>query len=150
MTSPSTPRPADSATLAALRNILLGILVVGVVGVGVELLLLEHFEEPLQFVPFALAAAGIVTVVAVLLQPSRRRLRALRIVMLLCAVSGVVGSVLHLRANVEFELEIAPTKSVGDVLWKALRGGSPLLAPGVMILVAALASAATYSFEQRP
>ena len=132
-----------------LRRFLLILSAIVLLGTIAELLLLEHFDEPLQLVPFVMAAAGLAVLVGVLTSGSRGLLRALRVVMILTAITGVVGVILHLKGNIEFELEIQPGRSVGDVFWKSLRGGSPLLAPGTLILVAALGWAATYHFEKR-
>ena len=46
----------SSAILRTLRQILLATLVLGLVGVGLELLLLEHFEDWRQQTPLALIA----------------------------------------------------------------------------------------------
>jgi hypothetical protein len=45
---------------------------------------------------------------------------------------GALGVFLHLRGNVEFALERDPSLSGVRLLWKALRGASPALAPGAL------------------
>ena len=50
----------------------------------------------------------------------------------------------HIEHNLAFELEIRPNASASDVWLDALKGASPLLAPGVLGLAASLALAATY------
>src|SRR5215467_16323249 len=45
---------AGVARIAALRVWILGILLLGLLGTVTELVLLEHYEEPLQFVPLVL------------------------------------------------------------------------------------------------
>ena len=60
MTAPSAP-----ATLAALRRLLLGLLLVGLAGTATDLLLLAHYEDAWQLLPLvivgiaALAAIGV-------------------------------------------------------------------------------------------
>lgn len=119
------------------------------IGTILELLLLEHTEEAAQFVPFVLSMAGFLAVIGVLLAQRRSLLRALRIVMLLVALGGGLGFVLHMKNNIEFEQEIHPGASLGDVLWESLHGASPVLAPGILIIAAGIAAAATWRFDSR-
>jgi hypothetical protein len=48
---------------------------------------------------------------------------------------------------VEFEQEINANASTATLLWKALQGGNPLLAPGILAAAAILGLAATYRHE---
>lgn len=59
----------------------------------------------------------------------------LRVVMIGFVVTGVAGLVLHYRGNAEFELERVPTRAELELVWEALRGATPALAPGSMILL---------------
>ncbi|ARA92233.1 MAG: hypothetical protein D6685_04235 [Bacteroidetes bacterium] len=110
----------------------------------VELVLTEHVESTLQWVPFFLCGAGLVAVVAALRAPGRGVLLGLRAVMGIIALGGLFGTYEHLAHNVAFERDIRPAAGFGEVLWEGLFGASPLLAPGILILGALLAAAATY------
>lgn len=110
----------------------------------VELLLTEHAESFVQLIPYILAGLGIATVAAVLHRPTRWRLRALQVVIVLLALGGAYGIYEHVAHNFAFELEIRPNATAGDVLWNALAGASPLLAPGVLTFAALLAAAAVF------
>lgn len=110
----------------------------------VELWLTEHVESAVQIVPFALCGLGICAVIAVFTAPRRRTLFALRAVMGMVALGSLFGIYEHVEHNVAFELEIRPNATVGEVFGEALRGGSPMLAPGILALAAVLATAATY------
>jgi|TARA_B100001146_G_scaffold130896_1_gene114984 hypothetical protein len=48
-------------------------------------------------------------------------------------LSGVVGLYLHLKANVEFELELRPTMANAELILETLMGAIPALAPGEMV-----------------
>jgi hypothetical protein len=109
-----------------------------------ELVLEEHTQEALQFIPFVLCGIGLVSVIAALLNPQRATLLALRGVMALVGAGGILGIALHLIRNLEFEQEIRPNAAVSELLVNTLKGASPLLAPGVMVFAALLALAATY------
>ena len=53
MTAPSAP-----ATLATLRRLLLGLLLVGLAGTATDLLLLAHYEDAWQLIPLVLVGIG--------------------------------------------------------------------------------------------
>ena len=144
MTLPTTPRAGDTATLAALRNILLGTFVVGVVGVGVELLLLEHFEDPWQLAPLALFALALLVVGWHVAARSAASVQALRAMLALFVASGVVGQWLHYQGNMEFELERDPNLGGLALLRESMMGATPALAPGTMVLLALVGLAYTY------
>ena len=55
------PQKVDTdQVLGLLRRWILVIILLGIIGTVTELLLLEHYEEPLQFVPLVLLAAALV------------------------------------------------------------------------------------------
>lgn len=110
----------------------------------VELLFVEHFESPKQFIPFTLCASGLIVVAAVLWRAERATILLLRGTMVAVALGSLLGMYFHIATNVAFELEIRPAATLLQVLPKALGGASPLLAPGILALAALLALAATY------
>jgi hypothetical protein len=59
MSQPSLP-----ATLATLRQLLLGVLVLGILGAGTELLLIGHDEDAWQLIPLVVLAAALVASLA--------------------------------------------------------------------------------------
>ena len=69
---------------------------------------------------------------------------ALYVVMSLVAAGALLGVYLHTAGNIEFEREISPSASGGVVVWNALHGASPLLAPGILLVGAMLAVAGVY------
>lgn len=56
-----------------------------------------------------------------------------------------MGVFQHLQGNRLFELDIRPGATVGAVLWDALKGAAPLLAPGIMVMAAIVALSGTYA-----
>jgi branched-subunit amino acid transport protein len=115
-----------------LRRALLALVFIGAGGLVLELLLLEHFESVLQFIPLVLLAAVLVSATLLARRPSVQTIQLFRAVMALCVVAGVVGVFLHYRGNVEFELERQPLRHGLDLFWKAIRGATPALAPGAL------------------
>lgn len=118
--------------LSTIRRILLALVLLGIAGLTLELLLLEHTESATQLIPFAVFGAGIAGSVKVALRPTARSIRLFQMSMLLFIVAGLLGLYLHLRGNVEFERETDPTARGLDLIWRSLHGGIPLLAPAAM------------------
>jgi probable rRNA maturation factor len=104
----------------------------GVVGLTVELLLLEHTESATQLIPFAVLGAGFAASVKLAVHPTRGSLRLFQAIMMLFVVAGIVGVYLHVRGNVLFEQETDPSARGFDLIWRSMHGGIPLLAPGAM------------------
>jgi hypothetical protein len=126
------------------RGLLLAVLVFGMIGIGIELLLLEHTEEFWQWVPILLLALGIIGSAAVAIRPHRAAVRFFRLVMLLFLVSGAVGLFLHYTGNAEFELEMRPTLGGFELFQRSLMGATPALSPGTMALLGLIGLLYTY------
>ncbi|HEX7071353.1 MAG TPA: hypothetical protein VF190_11125 [Rhodothermales bacterium] len=127
-----------------LRRFLLTVSAALFAGTPIELWFAEHTESWMQLVPFGLCALGLGAVALVLLRPSRRAIVGLRGTMLAIAVGGLLGLYQHLEHNIAFEREIRPAAAASQVVWEALSGASPLLAPGIFVITAMLAIAGTY------
>ena len=121
---------------------LAGLMAVGTLG---ELWLAEHVKEPLQFIPFGLCGLALVAVAGAWRWPRPATLWTLRGVMALTALGSALGMYEHLAANAAFELEIRPNAMLSAVWLDVLHGAAPILAPGVLLMMAAVALAATYA-----
>ena len=84
-------------------------------GAVVELVLSEHTETLVQWIPFILSGLGIVAILAALISPQRLTLMALRLVMVLVVLGSLIGVYEHLVNNIGLELEVRPNASVGGV-----------------------------------
>lgn len=124
---------ASADSLSLLRRGLLALLAFGSAGILVELVLLEHYEEPFQYTPLVLLVLTLVSIIWHWLDGQKRSLRAFQIVMLLLIIAGTVGIALHFYGNFEFEKELNP-ESAGLEFWiEILRGATPTLAPGTLV-----------------
>jgi len=123
----------EPPTLAIVRRILFGILVLGLAGTEVELLLLKHTDGIWQLVPVLLVGASLLAVAWVGLSQGSGSLQVFRAMMLIFVLSGLAGLLLHFRGNLAFERESDPSLA-GAALWhRAVMGATPTLAPGTMI-----------------
>lgn len=133
--------------LVKLRRFLLVLSVLLFGGALIELWLVGHTEDTIQWLAFVLAAAGALTAIARLFLSGRGIVRILRVAMVVVILGSLFGIVMHLIGNLEFEQEIQANAPTATLLWKALQGGNPLLAPGILAVAAILAIAATYRYD---
>jgi hypothetical protein len=129
-----------------LRRWMLWVLVLGLVGTETELLLLEHYEDPWQFVPLVLIALGFAVLVWHARRGSEASMRLLKIIMALFLIAGFAGLALHFRGAVKFQLELDPTIGAWEMVKKVMRvKAPPVLAPGVMLQLGLIGLAYAYS-----
>ena len=133
-----------NSTLTVVRGILLAALVLGLVGTGIELLLLEHFEDWRQRIPLALIACALIVLAWHGLRRGPAPVQVLQVLMLIFALAGTLGVTLHYQGNAEFELEMYPERSGMELFREAMMGATPALAPGTMIQLALIGLAYTY------
>jgi hypothetical protein len=127
-----------------IRRLLLALVALGIVGLGAELFLLEHFEDVWQWVPLVALGAGLVCTIALALRPGRRIVRAFQAVMVVFVVAGAVGVFLHYDGNVEFEKESDASIRGVALFWSAMKGATPALAPGALAQLGLLGLILTY------
>jgi hypothetical protein len=136
---------AATAVLERLRLWIVAIIVLGLIGTMTELLLLEHDEQALQFVPLVLMVLGALTLAWHAAAKGTASLRALEVVMGLFVLAGFAGMVAHFNGSMEYQFELNPELSMGELLDKIIHAKAPpLLAPGMMIQLGLLGLA--YAF----
>jgi hypothetical protein len=116
----------------SLRQLLLALILIGTVGLQVELALLRHAESATQWIPHIALLIGLIGTAAVYFRPAPATLKAFQAIMAGFLVVGALGIYFHLRGNVEFALERDPSLTGAGLIWKALRGATPALAPGAL------------------
>ena len=150
MASTRTRVASARERLAHLRRFLLVTLMVGVVGMGLELLFIGHVEDPLQLVPIVLLPAGLVALAWHAWHPTGASARGVRLVMVLFLASGLLGVGLHYRGNHEFELEMHPSMAGMELVRETLTGATPVLAPGSMALLGLVGLGTVHGWPSRP
>jgi hypothetical protein len=123
--------PTDSTSL--LRRGLLVLLLIGAVGLVGELILLEHYEDRTQLIPFGLLVTTMVVTGWHWWANNRRTLRIFQAVMMLLIIAGPVGIYLHVAGNYEMEREFDPSLLGLDLWMEVIRGEAPSLAPGTLV-----------------
>jgi hypothetical protein len=139
------PEMRAGSVVERLRLWVLGVLVLGLVGTLTELILLEHYEQALQFVPLVLIVLGVAVLVWHAMSKDTASLRALQIIMGLFVLAGFAGMAAHFNGSAEYQLELNPDMSSWELIEKILHAKAPpLLAPGMMMQMGLLGLA--YAF----
>ena len=123
---------------------LLAVFLLGALGTGIELVLLEHYSELAQLIPPGLILGGLVVLAMWFLSGVPAVLRVFQVSMLLFVLAGVLGIYLHFDSNVEFELEMNPSAAGWPLIWASLTGAMPALAPGTMVQLGLVGLLYTY------
>lgn len=146
MTEPDSVTPTSrSSALARVHRGLMWVLLLGLVGLEVELFLLKHTDGIWQILPMALLGAGLVIVAWYASRRSALSARAFQGAMWLYIASGVVGTFLHFKGNVAYEQESNPGLSGRELYQGAVQGSTPTLAPGAMIQLGLLGLIVVFS-----
>lgn len=120
-------------SLSLLRRGLLVLLAIGAGGLISELVLLEHYEDKPQYIPFGLLTLTVIATAWHWLDGQKRSLRAFQAVMMLLIIAGPVGIFFHIRGNYEMEREFDPSLLGFDLWLTVFRGEAPVLAPGTLV-----------------
>jgi cation transport ATPase len=138
-------RKEEGRTISIIRAFLLAILLLGLVGSGAELLLLNHFESLLQWIPLLLILFSFIIVGWHAVRRTPASTRAIQGAMIAFIAAGLVGFYFHYQGSAEFKLESNPSLVGWRLFWEAIRGKAPpALAPGVMIQLGLIGLAYTY------
>jgi hypothetical protein len=135
---------AGSKEVHPLRRLLLVLILFGSAGLIAELFLLEHTENVWQWLPLIVLASSFIAALLLLLRPSRTLARLFQALMVLAVLIGGLGFYLHYTGNSEFELEMDSTLAGFPLVWSALRGATPALAPGALAQLGLLGLASLY------
>jgi len=109
-----------------------------------ELVFLGHWSVPIQFLPFALSALGIIAAATAYLRPGSGTLISLRWSMVIIGVCSFIGFFEHMANNYTFRLEVQPGATAWELFRATLEGANPVLAPGILLFGAVLGLLATY------
>ena len=135
--------------LETIRRLLLSLLVLGMAGTTLELWFMNHYEDWKQLIPFAGMGVSLLALLRFAFSRSTGATRSFRVCMFLLMVIGATGTILHYRANMEFQLEMDPTLGGMALLFKVLHAKAPpALAPGNMALLGLLGLISTLGIHR--
>jgi hypothetical protein len=135
----------QSQILPRLRRLLLGVLAVGFVGTAVDLMLLAHYEDPLQLTPFVVISFCVISIAWQGIAPGGFSLALMRIAMTVAIAAAAVGMTLHYQGSMEFQLETDRSLSGVELMRKVLTSKAPpTLAPMNLALLGLVGLVSTY------
>ena len=126
----------SSSGLHSMKKLVIVAILFMALGTGLELYLLGHYEDAMQLIPLVSILLVLLTFTILLFRRSKVLMFVYQLLLVVSALSGLVGTFLHLKANVEFESEMKPTADSWTIFVESLSGALPALAPGSMLLFA--------------
>jgi hypothetical protein len=131
-------------SLARIRQFLL-IISAGVFIMTVtELFFLSHWTETIQLLPFLLSGWGLITLFLAYFRPSPTTINVLRWSMVVIGLCSLIGIYEHMANNLGFQMEIQPNAATWKLIMATFEGANPVLAPGILMLGAAIGWTAAY------
>jgi hypothetical protein len=119
-----------------MRWMLRALLVLGILGIGAELLLTGHTEEATQWIPIVAMGIGLVALGLDVFSRGRLGTGVMRLAMVALVGVGALGLWYHYESNVEFQRELDADGSAWEHFVASMRATSPpSLAPGAMALL---------------
>jgi hypothetical protein len=138
--------PEAMTLIRAIRLALFIILLIGMLGSGAELLLLNHYEDWRQWIPLILLLLGLSASGWHAVRRNALSVRMLQALFICFIASGFAGVYFHYQGSAEFKLESNPSLRGWPLFWAAVRGKAPpLLAPGAMMQLGLIGW--TYTFK---
>jgi hypothetical protein len=134
----------EPPVMTTMRRTMLALLVIFMLGTGVDLMLLDHHEGPGQLIPLILLALGLF-VAAWTLGGRAAAITTMRVLMVLFVAAGGLGIALHYLGNREFQQEMDPSLAGWPLFVKIITAKAPpALAPAAMIQMGLLGLLYTY------
>lgn len=134
-------RVGDLDTATILRGSMLALAATGVVATALELATLRHWTTTTQLIPWMVLGLVAVGVATLIVHPSRRSIRVVRLIACFAVASGLYGLFVHVKSNYEAAIldyrftDSWPAMSLVAKLWAAGTGKvgpSPVIAPAVL------------------
>ena len=128
-----------------MRPLILAVLFLGLIGMGAELVLLQHTGSAWELIPLVLIGLALVILSWHAITQHPASVRAVQGVMTLFLIAGLAGIALHYQSSMEFKLETNAALSGWALFWAVISAKTPpALAPGSMIQLGLLGLVYTY------
>jgi hypothetical protein len=137
-------KSSESGILSIIRGILLVSSVISLIGIGVELVILNHLNPILQLIPVFLIVLGLGSIIWYAISRNGKSMRIFQGTMALCVISGLIGIFLHVAFSASEASKKDKTLHGMQLFQAAIKGIAPPLAPGAMIQLGLIGLAYTY------
>jgi hypothetical protein len=135
---------SSAEVLRRLRLFLRALAAMIFAGTLVELWLVNHNEDAIQWTAFVLAGLGLLLSVMIIARQGPVTVALLRWCALVVIAGSLFGVYQHVYNNVAFEREIQPNATTNRLIWRGLSGPNPLLAPATLAMAGLLLLASAY------
>ena len=109
------------------------ILLIALLGLSGELSLIGHYETGWQVAPLIFTTLFSILLIFPHSKETNFLFKVIQGLSVILILLGVVGVLLHLKNNFEFEREMYPNESISLLLERSITGALPTLAPGTLI-----------------
>jgi hypothetical protein len=131
-------------TLQIVRRILLITVVSAIIGVEIELVLLDHVKPIMQLIPVLLMATALFAIAWYGFTKSRESVKAFQILMILSIAAGLLGIFVHLGFSATDAVKKDKTLQGFPLIRAALTGVAPPFAPAALIQIGLVGVAYTF------
>lgn len=132
-----------------LKYVILYTLIFFLFGSLIELYLINHYEDTFQIIPIFCLGVSLGSLIILYFRVSKLTINLFKASLLVISFVGLLGVILHLNSNFQFEKEIKPSSSTMDLFIESLSGALPALAPLNLVLLAMVGYSYVLTINQK-
>ena len=133
-----------------LKYVILYTLIFFLFGSIIELYLIKHYEDVIQIIPIFCLGVSLGSLIILYFRVSKLTINLFKVSLSVISFVGLLGVILHLNSNFQFEKEMRPSSSTMDLFIESLSGALPALAPLNLVLLAMVGYSYVLTINQKP
>jgi hypothetical protein len=133
-----------------LKYVILYTLIFFLFGSIIELYLIKHYEDVIQIIPIFCLGVSLGSLIILYFRVSKLTINLFKASLSVISFVGLLGVILHLNSNFQFEKEMRPSWSTMDLFIESLSGALPALAPLNLVLLAMVGYSYVLTINQKP
>lgn len=133
-----------------LNYVILYTLIFFLFGSIIELYLIKHYEDVIQIIPIFCLGVSLGSLIILYFRVSKLTINLFKVSLSVISFVGLLGVILHLNSNFQFEKEMRPSSSTMDLFIESLSGALPALAPLNLVLLAMVGYSYVLTINQKP
>lgn len=132
-----------------LKYVILYTLIFFLFGSIIELYLIKHYEDVIQIIPIFCLGVSLGSLIILYFRVSKLTINLFKVSLSVISFVGLLGVILHLNSNFQFEKEMRPSSSTMDLFIESLSGALPALAPLNLVLLAMVGYSYVLTINQK-
>lgn len=132
-----------------LKYVILYTLIFFLFGSIIELYLIKHYEDVIQIIPIFCLGVSLGSLIILYFRVSKLTINLFKASLSVISFVGLLGVILHLNSNFQFEKEMRPSSSTMDLFIESLSGALPALAPLNLVLLAMVGYSYVLTINQK-